>query len=110
MLIDFNTMQEKIVEHQRGGEKFVKTRGYADDSIRIVRSTLVPGASVGLHPHAGSVEVIYVLEGNGRVECDGEVERIGANMAHYCKDGSTHTFINDSDADIVYFAVIPQVG
>ena len=110
MLIDFNAMEEKRVEHQRGGEKYVMTKGYADDEIRIVRGRLVPGASVGLHPHAGSIEVIYVLEGTGRIECDGEIERVGAGMAHYCKNGSSHTFINDSEADILYFAVIPQVG
>lgn len=109
MLLNFDTMVEKTVEHMRGGEKFVRSAAYADDKIRIVRGRLVPGASVGLHPHAGSLEVIYILSGSGRIECDGEIERVSPGLAHYCPDGSSHTFINDGEEDIVYFAVIPQV-
>ena len=109
MLLNFDTMQERTVEHSRGGEKYVKTAGYADDHIRIARGRLIPGASIGLHPHEGSLEVIYVLSGAGRFECDGEIERISAGMAHYCPNGSSHTFINDGEEDITYVAVIPQV-
>lgn len=109
MLLNFDTMLEKVTQNQRGGEKYVVSSAYADDKIRIVRGKLVPGASVGLHPHEGSLEVIYIVSGRGRIECDGQVERVRAGMAHYCPDGSEHTFINDSEEDIVYFAVIPQV-
>jgi len=109
MLLNFDTMQARTVEHMRGGEKCVTTAGYADDKIRIARGKLIPGASIGLHPHEGSLEVIYILSGSGRIECDGEIERVSAGLAHYCADGSSHTFINDGEEEIVYFAVIPQV-
>lgn len=109
MLLNFDTMQAKTVANMRGGEKSVTTAAYADDKIRIARGTLIPGASIGLHPHEGSLEVIYILSGEGRIECDGEIERVRPGLAHYCADGSSHTFINDGEEDIVYFAVIPQV-
>jgi len=109
MLLNFDTMQAKTVEHMRGGEKYVTTTPFADDRVRIARGTLVPGASIGLHPHEGSLEVIYILSGEGRIECDGEIERVSPGLVHYCPEGSSHTFINDGEADITYFAVIPQV-
>ena len=69
---------------------------------------LEPGASIGLHTHETSSEIIYLLEGRGKVLlADGE-ERVAAGQCHYCPKGHTHSLVNDSDADLVFFAVVPE--
>ena len=69
---------------------------------------LIPGASVGLHTHQGSSETIYILEGGGKVIYDGEELRISAGQVHYCPEGHEHSMINDTESDLVFFAVVPQ--
>ena len=51
---------------------------------------------------------MYFLEGRGKVLlADGE-ERVAAGQCHYCPKGHTHSLVNDSDADLVFFAVVPE--
>ena len=83
-------------------------RAYADEKNRIMVNRLIPGASVGLHTHQGSSETIYILEGGGKVIYDGEELRISAGQVHYCPEGHEHSMINDTESDLVFFAVVPQ--
>ena len=39
---------------------------------------------------------------------DGEYERVEAGVCHYCPKGHTHSLINDSDSDLVFFAVVAE--
>ena len=75
---------------------------------RIMKSRLIPGATVGLHNHEGSSDIIYILEGSGKVLYDGNEFRIEAGQVHYCPEGHEHSLINDSESDLVFFAVVPQ--
>ena len=83
-------------------------RAYADEKNRIMVNRLIPGASVGLHTHQGSSETIYILEGSAKVIYDGEEMRISAGQVHYCPEGHEHSMINDTESDLVFFAVVPQ--
>ena len=66
-----------------------------------------PNSSIGYHAHIGDEEIIFVLEGKGKVICDGEMERVEAGLCHYCPKGHAHSLINDSKEDLIFFAVIP---
>ena len=71
MKIDFNALSETCVPHFKGGEKETMMRAYMDDDVKVMINRLIPGASVGLHTHETSLEVIYVLSGTGTSICDG---------------------------------------
>ena len=83
-------------------------RIYNDELGKIMRGRLIPGASIGLHTHETNSEIIYVLEGQGKVLYDGEYETLSAGSCHYCPKGHAHSLINDSAADLVFFAVVPE--
>ena len=108
MMLDFKNMPEAIVAHMRGGEKEVAVRSYNDDKTKVMLARLIPGASVGFHTHETNCEVIYVLEGSGKVLDKGEYVPISAGQAQYCPKGDDHGLINDGDVDLVFFAVIPE--
>ena len=108
MVIDFKNMDVTVIENFRGGEKSTEAKMFYDGTNRIMLARLVPGASIGLHTHDAGSEIIYVLEGCGKMLYDDSEERLSAGMCHYCLKGHAHSFINDSEADLVFFAAIPQ--
>lgn len=72
----------------------------------ISRVTLMPGDAIGLHSHTENGEVYYVLEGSGIVTDDGEDYRLNPGDAQFCADGHTHGLRNDTNAPLVFLAVI----
>lgn len=107
MKLQFETMPETVLENFCGGEKELRAHMYIDQNGKILRGRLAAGASIGLHTHETSSEIIYYLSGNGKVICDGKEERVTAGNCHYCPKGSAHTMINDGEDDLVFFAVVP---
>ena len=63
MVIDFEKIAEAHLEGFKGGQGKLDTRNYVDDKVKIMYSTLRPGASTGLHTHEGNCEIIYVGSG-----------------------------------------------
>lgn len=108
MLIDFNAIPETVIPHMRGGEKEVRAHMYTDSLCKIMKGTLIPGASIGLHTHESNSEVIYILSGTGKILYDGAYEPLGPGSCHYCPKGHAHSLINDSDAELTFFAVVPE--
>jgi len=108
MLIPFDELPVTVIPHMRGGEKEVSATMQTDKLNRIMRGTLVPGASIGLHTHDDSSEIVYVLSGTGKMIYDGAAEILKPGMCHYCPKGHSHTFLNDGDEDVIFFAVVPQ--
>ena len=108
MLIDFAAMEEQVIPHMRGGEKEAAMRIYTDAMGKIMKGRLIPGASIGLHTHETNSEIIYVLEGTGKVLCYVAYEPLAAGSCHYCPKGHAHSLINDSAADLIFFAVVPE--
>ena len=51
MVIDFEKIAEAHLEGFKGGQGKLDTRNYVDDKVKIMYSTLRPGASTGLHTH-----------------------------------------------------------
>lgn len=108
MVLDFHNMEEVMMEHMRGGEKSVGMKTYNDGKNKIILGRLLPGASIGFHIHETNSETIYVLQGNGKMIVEGGEERLSAGMGHYCPKGTGHSFVNDSEEDILFFAVVPE--
>ena len=61
MIIDFEKIAEIHQEGFKGGKGLLDTRNYVDEKVKIMYSTLRPGASSGLHTHEGNCEVIFLI-------------------------------------------------
>lgn len=107
-MIDFKRMEEIVLPEFYGGRGELKAFMYVDDLNRILKGRLAPGATIGLHKHDTSSEIIFILSGSGKTICDGVEEYLSAGDCHYCKKGSEHTLINTSNEELVFFAVVPQ--
>lgn len=107
-MLKFQKMPDTVLEHFKGGEGSTITKMFADDLNRIFIGRLQPGCSIGMHTHDTSSEVIYVLEGVGTTILDGVTEILQPGDCSYCKKGGTHTLMNKGEADLVFFAVVPQ--
>ena len=108
MLINFDAMEETVTPGFLGGEGTLRARRWTDELGKIMRGTLDPGSSIGLHTHETSSEIVYILSGTGKVLCGGEYEPLAPGSCHYCPKGCAHSLINDSGADLVFFAVVPE--
>ncbi len=109
MLIDFCKIKEEKIQNFKGGEGELDTRNFIDNDNKIMMSRLKPGASSGLHKHEGNCEIVYVVEGEATFIYDDKKEVVKAGQVHYCPDGHTHSMKNNTDKDLVYFAIVPQL-
>ena len=108
MLIDFSAVETQVIPSFLGGEGEIHAQMHADGLNRILHGILPPGSSIGYHTHETSSEIIYILSGTGKVKVEGGEEPLKAGDCHYCPKGHTHSLINDSDAGLTFFAVIPE--
>lgn len=108
MIINFNELEETILPHFNGGEKEFKARMLVDQKNKILYGTLEPGASIGMHTHDTSSEIIYILQGTGKVLYDNGEETVSTGLCHYCPKGHAHSLINNSEKELIFFAVVPQ--
>ena len=108
MLIKFNEIKEMELQAFYGGEGSLCANMYVDDKNRIMRGKLVPGATIGLHRHVPSSEIIFILSGKGKSICDGVEEFLSAGDCHYCPKGSEHCLINVGEENLCFYAVVPQ--
>ncbi len=108
MKINFDEITAEKKEHFNNGEKYYEVKTVNDGLNKIMYGKLIPGASIGLHTHTDSSEIIYILSGSGKNICDGKEERLTVGDCHYCPKNSSHTFINDGNEDLIFFAVVPK--
>lgn len=107
MKIEFAKMAEEALAHFKGGEKETHAKLINEQGARIMHGRLEPGASIGMHIHEGSSEVIYVLSGTGKVLYDDSEEALIPGDCHFCPEGHAHSLINNGTEDLIFFAVIP---
>lgn len=109
MVIRQNEIEISHLENFKGGEKHLDARMFFDGTNRILtQARLIPGASIGMHTHEDSCEVIFIIEGMGSILEDGTKKAVQAGDCLYCPKGGSHSLVNDSDADLVFCAVIPR--
>ena len=108
MIINFDKIAEAHIEGFKGGKGTLLTRNYADDKVKIMYSTLLPGASTGLHTHTGNCEIIYVISGVATFHYDGKVEECHVGEVHYCPMDHSPYMENNTDHNLVYLAIVPE--
>lgn len=108
MIIDFSKIQEEALFNFKGGEGELDTRNFIDSKNEVMMSRLKPGASSGYHTHEQNSEIVYIISGKGHFRYDDGVESFGPGSVHYCPMGHSHAMFNDGDADVVYFAIVPE--
>ncbi len=108
MKIDFNKISVEKIPNFKGGEKEIEAQMYFDGLNRIMKATLHPGASIGMHLHENSSEIIFISEGKGVVLYDNEKIEIQSGECHYCPLGHSHSLINNSKSDLSFTAIVPM--
>jgi len=109
MNINFNTIEEKELVNFKGGEKSVFMKAFSDKHNKVAMLRFPAGASIGMHRHEGTSETIYVLEGNGVMLEDEKEVPLKPGDVSYCPESCEHSLCNNSDEDLVVFAVIPTL-
>ena len=66
-------------------------------------------ACAGMHRHEGTAEIIYVVSGEGVMSVEGGEEILRPGDVHYCPEGSAHSFRNDREEPLEFFAVVPTL-
>lgn len=117
MILKFDEMELSHLPAFKGGEKEFAANMFFDGTNRIFKGCLIPGASIGVHTHDDSCEVIFILSGNGRLYEKGsaaddlpEYKDVTAGDCLYCKKGQTHSLMNPetSESDLIFYAVVPK--
>ena len=115
MKIRFDEMAVTVLPQFKGGEKEFAANMFFDGTNRIFKGKLVPGATIGMHTHDDSCEVIFVLEGNGTIvekapDLQEEiVSAVHAGDCLYCQKGHSHSLRNTAEkGDLVFYAVVPK--
>lgn len=106
MILDFDAVEEQVIPNFKGGEKQFKTHMYTDGARKIMRASLEPGASIGVHTHENDSEIIFMLKGTGVVLYDDSRETLPAGNCHYCPKGHSHSLRNESGETITFYAVV----
>ena len=113
MIIDFSKMDVTVLPNFKGGEKELAANMFFDGTARIFKGRLIPGATIGMHTHDDTCEVIFVLEGKGTIiesspESDEQtVSPVSSGDCLYCSVGHSHSLQNtSSEGDLVFYAVV----
>ncbi|MBN1671008.1 MAG: cupin domain-containing protein [Kiritimatiellae bacterium] len=75
----------------KGGDSEVGIRFMHDDILE-------PGATIGEHPHEGTEEIYFVVEGQGMMVMDGRRFPIGPGDVSLVERGHTHGIVNSDEA------------
>ena len=112
MLTKFENIKPVTVNNLRGGEgtcTLYKLEELPVQYKMFAKIIIHPASSIGLHYHTGDEEIIYVLEGKGKVIVEGETKELQAGMINVCKENHYHSVINDSDKDLVIIGIVTKV-
>ena len=107
MIYDLKNEAPEVIPNFKGGQREFIAKIHTDGVNKIIHGTLPPQATIGRHTHETDSEIIYILSGHGSVLDDNELLPLEAGQCHYCPQGHTHSLINDSEEDLVFFAVVP---
>ena len=108
MIIEFDQLDWKANENFKGGEGIFYNKMYEDGVNKMMRGRLPAGSSIGYHKHEGNCEIIYIVEGEGKVLYDDGEEQVKAGFCHYCPEGHSHSLINNSDKDLLFYATVAK--
>ena len=100
-------------EQMRGGDGTVKIEHFWNEAEELrglnrlfARLTLEPGTSIGFHRHENEAEIFVVVSGEGEVDDDGTLSRVGAGDTILTGFGAGHGVRCVGDRPLVMVAVI----
>ena len=115
MIIDFKKIDLSVLPNFKGGDKEFKANMFFDGTNRIFKGMLEPGASIGIHTHDDSCEVIFILAGSGTIiekasdDSEATCSSVTAGDCLYCPKGQAHSLRNTSEeGDVLFYAVVPR--
>lgn len=77
-----------------------------DKANMFAEVTLLPGESIGEHPHGQEGEMYIIMKGAATVTDCGEVFELGEGDAMWTTGGETHSIENRTDEPLVIYAII----
>lgn len=89
------------------GVEFLK-EGDMDGVLSLGRTTLEPGATIGVHSHPDTNDLYLILEGRGTGVLNGEHFPVGPGDLFLVKAGGSHGLINDSEAPLTFLGVLTR--
>jgi mannose-6-phosphate isomerase-like protein (cupin superfamily) len=116
MIIKLDEIPVSHLPEFKGGQKEFAAHMFFDGTNRIFKGCLIPGASIGMHTHQDSCEVIFILSGSGLIHEKGPEDNeascsaVSAGDCLYCPKSHTHSLENpeSSESDLIFYAVVPQ--
>ena len=114
MIIRFDEMEVSVLPGFKGGEKALAANMFFDGTNRILKGCLEPGASIGVHTHDDSCEVIFITGGCGSIferttENADTLRSASEGDCIYCPKGHTHSLMNSSEeGNLTFLAVVPK--
>lgn len=73
-MINFDEIKEMGINELNGGNGITKANMFMDENIKIMKSVLEKGCSIGEHTHKTSSEIIYIISGTAKCTLDGKEE------------------------------------
>ena len=108
MILDYNTLPFEDIPHFKDGEGTFRVQMYFDGTTRIMHGFLAPGASIGLHRHEGTAEILFLVRGQGLLTEDGVQQTLHANQCTFCPEGHEHSLFNNGETDLEFYAAVPK--
>ena len=108
MRVDFNQIEPITIPGMNRGTGTMTAKMYADKQGKIIPCVIHPGGSIGLHQHASSDDINYVISGSGMATTDGAEEPLSAGICHICRKGSSHSIVNTGQEDLVLRTIVVE--
>ena len=114
MIIKLDEISVSHLPEFKGGQKEFAAHMFFDGTNRIFKGCLIPGASIGMHTHEDSCEVIFITGGCGSIfertpENEDTLRSVSEGDCIYCPKGHTHSLMNSSEeGNLTFLAVVPK--
>jgi mannose-6-phosphate isomerase-like protein (cupin superfamily) len=105
-------MEAEVRPNMRGGNGSVTVRHFfkkeeiSAKTRLCAKLTLPPGASIGVHQHAGEDELFVIAKGSGVLDDGSRQTVVTAGDAVLTGKGESHAIANNGEVDLEIIAVI----
>lgn len=100
-IIEIKNCQDYVAPDLAVAKEFMSPRVSGLKNLSIAEITIPPGVTVKKHYHLESEEVYHVVQGNGQMFLDGEIQPITADQSVAIKPGQWHSISNETDLPLV---------
>ena len=108
MITDFKNLNGKEIEHFKDGSgscTIYKIDELTDKLNNLAKITIHPSSSIGHHIHTTDSEIIYCIEGNGKLFDKDGYKEFSKGMLNVIDKGE-HELINTGTSDLIVLIII----